>query len=163
MPRAIDDQIADVLGGGQVGLVMKCASRAAQHRLDSGHKLAWAKRFGEVVVGANGEADDLVYLFRTRREHKDVGIGELAEPAAYLDAVHPREHEVQHDEVRALGADEVKGSQSIGGNEDSEPLVLEVTAHQFDEVRLVIDHEHTRDDIQQGGQWGRVCEGLIPP
>ena len=44
---------------------------APQQRADAGHQLARAERLGEVVVGAQLEADDAVQLLGARRQHQD--------------------------------------------------------------------------------------------
>ena len=62
-------------------------------------QLARAERLGEVVVGADRQADDEVGLGVAGGEHQD-GDGSLAlDLAAHVEAVEPGEHEVEHHEV----------------------------------------------------------------
>ena len=67
------------------------------------HQLAQPERLGQVVVGAELEADDLVDLVVAGGQDED---GHLragrAEPAEDLEAVHARQAHVEHDEVRRL-------------------------------------------------------------
>ena len=60
---------------------------APQHRLDTGDELARRERLDDVVVGAHGQAEDLVHLLLLCGEHDDVGIRELPDLAASLDRV----------------------------------------------------------------------------
>ena len=65
---------------------------APQHGLDPGHKLAGAERLGQVVIGAELKAHNTVGFLTLGREHEDIDIGLLAQPAADLQAVHARQH-----------------------------------------------------------------------
>ena len=50
--------------------VGEVAVRAAQQRLDPAQQLAQAERLGQVVVGAQLQADDLVDLLVTGGQHQ---------------------------------------------------------------------------------------------
>ena len=78
----------------------------AQQRTDARHQLAHAERLGQVVVGAAVEPEHLVHLVAPRGQHQDghVGIARVApDGAAERDAVEPGQHQVEHDEVEAVG------------------------------------------------------------
>ena len=74
----------------------------AEHRVDAQRELARAERLGHVVVGADLEADHPVGLLAQRGQHDDRDVALLPQPAAHLDAVDARQHQVEHDEVVRL-------------------------------------------------------------
>ena len=89
------------------------AVRAPQERLDPAHQLAQPERLGQVVVGAELEADDLVDLVVARRQDEDRHLGAgRAEAAEDLEAVHAGQADVEHDEVRGLRASRCRGPSS---------------------------------------------------
>ena len=83
--------------------VGEVAVRAPQERLDPAHQLAQPERLGQVVVGAELQADDLVDLVVAGRQDEDRRLGAgRAEPAQDLEAVDARQADVEHDEVGRL-------------------------------------------------------------
>ena len=92
--------MADDPAAGRIGQV---AVRAAQQRLDPAHQLAQAERLGQVVVGAELEADDLVDLVVARGQDEDRHLGAgRAQAAQDLEPVDARQADVEHDEVGRL-------------------------------------------------------------
>jgi hypothetical protein len=51
----------------------------------------------------------LVDLLGLRREHQDVGIGELVQTTADLDAVQARKHRIEHHQIGVTGPRQVGG------------------------------------------------------
>ena len=72
---------------------------AAQHRTHAGHQLAQPVGLGDVVVGADLEADDGVDLGALGRDHDDGHVRPRPQLAAHVDARHLREHHVEQHEV----------------------------------------------------------------
>ena len=95
----VDDQVlvADdpaALGVGEV------AVGAPQEGLDAAHQLAQAERLGQVVVGAELQADDLVDLVVARGEQEDRRLGAVgAQAAQHLEAVDARQADIEDDQV----------------------------------------------------------------
>src|SRR5450755_2001836 len=56
------------------------------HRLDAHRQLPGGERLGDVIVGADSEAEHAVEFLVTGGQHDDVGVAELPHPAAHLDA-----------------------------------------------------------------------------
>ena len=68
--------------------------------------------------------------------------GVRLEPAADLEAVHPRQHEVEHDEVRRLGARRRQGVLAAGHHGHVVALLVQVVLDELEDVPLVVDDEH---------------------
>ena len=75
-------------------------ARPAEHRVHPGLELAGAEGLGDEVVGAGLQAEQPVDLVVARGDHHDVGVADLADPAAGLDAVDAGQPEVEGDQVR---------------------------------------------------------------
>jgi hypothetical protein len=88
----------------QVVLVDGVAVRAPQQRPHSREQLGEAKRLGDVVVRTGVEPDDEVDLVRAgRQDQHRRGQALVPDRPGDVEAVHVRQPEVQHDEVRAWG------------------------------------------------------------
>ncbi len=86
--------------------------RAAQHGLQAGDQLARREGLGDVVVGADFQALDLVVLFTLGGEHDDRRVGGqlvALEAARQLDARSAGQHPVEQDQVRLLVDDQCVG------------------------------------------------------
>ena len=122
---------------------------AAQDGLHARHHLARVEGLGQVVVRAQLEAHDAVDVLAPGGEHED---GRLAAPPDLpgdLHAVPAGQHEVEHDEVRVDPVVLPKGFVAVARLDDREAGLLQVEAHQLDDVALVIDDEdrlHARED-----------------
>ena len=77
------------------------AARAAQDGLQPRHQLARLEGLGQVVVGAELQADDAVHDLAARGEHDDRQVALLADGAAQLEAVHLGQHHVEDGGVEA--------------------------------------------------------------
>lgn len=86
-----------------MGASLSHRRRAAQHGLQPGHQFAWRKGLGDVVVGADLQALDLVVLFAFGGEHDDRRVGGqlvALEPSRQFDARCAGQHPVEQDQVR---------------------------------------------------------------
>src|SRR5216683_1670745 len=92
----LDFAAAQASVGGWLGV----ESDAAQLGFHSGDELAGAEGFDNIVVGADAQSADAVSFFAPCRKQDD-GHGDmlLAQPFAHFEAVHPRQHDVEHDDV----------------------------------------------------------------
>ena len=76
---------------------------AAEHGLDAGHQLHDAERLRQVIVRAEVEALNFIIFRAAGRRHDDGDRGHArvcADAAQQLDAVDPRQHHVEHDQLR---------------------------------------------------------------
>lgn len=160
-----DDEPA-VLGG---------PAGAAQDGADPGDQLLQAERLGDVVVGARGEALDLVAdaVLGGEEEHREVvagvavhGPGDLAAvgPLAQLlddgEAVEVREHHVEDDEVGAFDGYQVEGLGAAGGGGDPETGEAQRGGEQLADVGFVVDDEEeglARAAGHRGPAWCGDC------
>ncbi len=115
--------------------------RAPEERADPGGQLAQAERLGDVVVGAELEPDDLVELGILGRQHHDRHARLGPDDAADLDPGQLGEHQVEQDEVRALGTELDQRLAAVGGRHDPESVGLERVDERLAQGRLVVDDE----------------------
>src|SRR5262245_52967548 len=115
---------------------------AAHQRFYAGQQLEHAERLGDVVVGTEPEAADLVGFFAAGGEDEDRDLAPfLAQRPQHPVPVHPRQHEVEDDEVgsRRAGAHQALGA--VVGNLDLVALDFEVVAETVGEIAVVFDHQ----------------------
>jgi hypothetical protein len=124
---------------------------AAQGGLHAGAELPQRERLGDVVVGAELEAEDLVDLLGLGREHDDRHRRARAHPPADLEAVEAREHDVEHDEVEGRLAEAGEGLAAVGGLHDLVAVLAQRKREQRLDRLLVVDEEDA----------GRVLEHLV--
>ena len=110
-------------------------------RPDPGRELAQAERLGDVVVGAELQADDLVELGVLGGQHDDRHARFGADDAADLDARQLGQHQVEQDEVRALGTELGQGLAAVGGGDDPESVGFERVDQRLAQGGLVVDDE----------------------
>jgi len=117
------------------------APAAAEDGPDPGAELAQAEGLGQVVVGPDLEAEELVRLGVPRGQHDDGDLAPRPDPARRLDPVEPRQVEVEDEEVEALPRGELD---RLGAGEGLGHLVAEggeVIAQDLVQLALVLDHE----------------------
>ena len=96
----IERDVADrQRAGRQVGRAGGVGWRATQHRAHPCDDLAHPVRLGDVVVGADLEADDGVDLGAFRGDHDDGHMAALAQLTTDVDAAEARQHHVEQDDV----------------------------------------------------------------
>jgi hypothetical protein len=118
------------------------AARPAQDRLRARHDFRQAERLRDVVVAARLQRLHLVLqsVLRRQEEHGDVEAAG-AQPPADFDAVHVRQHHVEHDEV---GLELRDGRERLASGArllDVVALVAERRRDGVDDRRLVVDDE----------------------
>jgi len=116
---------------------------AAQDGRYPGPQLVEAEGFGDVVVGAEFEAEDLVDFLPLGGEHDDrhAAVG-LADGAADLEAVFLRHHNVEEEEVGALGEEDLEGFGTVGGGKNAVPFGLEGVDQSQAQVGVVFGDEN---------------------
>jgi hypothetical protein len=115
---------------------------APDHRLHPGDDLARGEGLGDVVVGAELEAEHAVDLVVARGAEQDrhpVAVG--PQPPAHLGAVHLRQPDVEHHRDGAQGAGRGEAAAPVALHVDAEALAGEVEPQQVGDRRLVLDDE----------------------
>ena len=138
----VDPQLADderrLVGR---GLGRPAHLGAPQRGLDPARELAHRERLGDVVVGAELEPDDLVDLLGLGGQHDDRDRAAAAQPAADLEPVDPRQHQVEHDEVERLLVEALERLAAVGGLDDVVALLAQRIGEQRLDRLLIVDEQ----------------------
>ena len=154
MAGEVDLDPAEVDERRRVASSAACSARRKIARIRA-VELAQAERLGDVVVGAELEADHLVDLGVLGREHDDRHAGLGPDDPAHLDARQLRQHQVEQDEVRPLGAEQRERLAAVGGGDGPVPLELERLDQGLAERGLVVHDE------DRAGHARRIVPGGI--
>ena len=97
-----------------------------------------------LIVGTRIEAGQLVAERVSRRQHQNrrVTFGLLAELAAELDPIHAWQHEIENDDIVAIGDRQVQARHSVCGVVELVAAPLEKRIHHLGDVLVVLDEEH---------------------
>src|SRR5215470_12877261 len=132
--------------------------RAPQESADAGEELPWIERLGEIVVGAHLEPHHLVHIFALGGEHdhgQGGAVGEGADPAAYLEAVHAGEHDVEEHDVWPALVEDGETPRAVARQGHVDLVLAQVFRHEGAEAGIVVD--------QQGGGAARHGSYRITP
>src|SRR5690606_31244527 len=78
-------------------------ARSTKERLDASEELPHAEGLRELVIGAATKAFDLLVLRPARAQDEHGKLGEVAaKPSQHVEAIEPRKHAIEDDEVDAL-------------------------------------------------------------
>jgi hypothetical protein len=127
----------------------RAVATAAQDGADARQQLARLEGLGQVVVGAELQADDPVHRVALGGEHQHrhlAGVArQRAHAAAHFQAVDVRQHQVQHHQVgRGTGGrvfQQVQAGLRVDGVGDTETRSLEVLADHLGQAGVVFDHQ----------------------
>ena len=134
--------------GGRLG---RAGAGAPQHGAHARQQLGDRERLGDVVVGAQLEAEHLVGFGRAGGQHDDRR-RDRARPqvAAHVEAVLLRQHHVEDHQVGRERAGLLQPLVAVGGGFDLVALELEVVAQPEPHLRLVFNHQdsfHRQDSL----------------
>ena len=126
------------VGRGQLGGPVD----AAQQRGNPGHDLAHPERLGEVVVGADAEADQDVGLVVAggEHQHRDRALG--LDPSAHLVPVEPGQHHVEQHHRRVGLGRQRHGRGAVEGLGHDVALGTQPLGHLVVDDPVVLDHQH---------------------
>src|SRR6476661_2768966 len=114
---------------------------AAERGPDAAAELTDRERLGDVVVGAHLQAEHLVDLIVLRREHDDRHLAPAPHPAADLDAVELRQHDVQNDQVESLLGETVQRLAAVVRGNDLVALLSQGVGQKRLHGLLVVDEQ----------------------
>ena len=132
-PRTITPPGAAPEPSARLGLV------AAQQGADALDQQALAERLGDVVVGAEAQAHQLVHLLVLGGEEDHRHRAALAQPLQQLHAVHARHLDVEHRQVDRPGVQALQRAFAVGIGADLEALLLQRHRHAGEDVAVVVD------------------------
>ena len=116
---------------------------AAQQRPQAREQLLALERLDEVVVGADVEPLDARLERVARGEHQDRHVvAVLAQAARDVDAVEPREPEVEHDQVGQERVRLVERLHAVGGELDVVAVEAQRALQDVGDLLVVLDDEH---------------------
>jgi hypothetical protein len=157
----INGQVAE----GEVAVLIFGVARCpgtTHHRLDAGHQLAGTERLRDVVVGADGQADEGVHLLAPGGQHHDVRVAERADLPAHLDPVQGWQAQVQDDHVGVHVAGGEDRLQSVVTERRLEPVSFQIAPQNSGEVGFVLDHKSPQPGGRPGGTRGRTRSRGVP-
>jgi len=119
------------------------AARAAQDDLDARQQFARVEGLGQVVVGAEFEADDAVDLVAARGEHQDRQRAVLPPRLAQIETVAIGEHGVKNQQVERAAPEQGLAVAERAGHRHRQAARAEVLGDHAGQCRIVIDHQYT--------------------
>ena len=102
------------------------------------------ERLGDVVVGSLGEAFDLVRFFGLGRHHDDRRVARLLtgpQFPAHGQAVGPRQHDVQQDQIREVGLGFAQPLHAVVGHQRFISFAVEVPREGLHQTAFVFDDQ----------------------
>ena len=114
----------------------------AQDRAQARQKLPWLERLRKVIVGPHLEPNDSVHRLAPRRQHEDWNIRRGAQPAADFEAVHVRQHQIEHHGVVALALETLQACATIRHHRDAKPRLAEVLGYERGKAGIVVDDQN---------------------
>jgi hypothetical protein len=148
----IDGEAADGEHAGNVAAGDRCFqgdlgfgvghAGASQVGFDAGEELRGAEGLGDVIVGANFEADDAVDFVYEGADEDDGATQLVAQEATDLKAIHATgEEDVQQNEIGWLGAGSGETGRTVAGSAHLETGATQVVRQRLAEGTLVFDDE----------------------
>ena len=151
LPERVDLKIAEYPWGRRsAGVAGVPAPWATQDRLHACHQLAHAEGFGDVVIGAHGQADQGVHLVRSGGHDDDVAVAEGADLAADLDAVQSGQSQVEDHHVWGLLSCCFDSGDAVVLDCGLVPAAGEIGGDHLCQRLLVLDDEHLRQRLDRG-------------
>ncbi len=124
---------------------MRRRPRPPEDCLDARPELPRAERLGDVIVGSHVEPEHLFCLVSLGRQHDDRRRDPSAtEIAADVEAVLPRQHQVEQNQVPIRFASTRRRMYPVGDDLDRVPFGSEVITQAHRNIRLVLDDQDAR-------------------
>src|SRR5262245_8362400 len=137
-------------------------ARSADQRLNAGEQLIEIEGFGEIIVGADAQAFDLVLERVHGGQHQNGRVIALqAQALTDVIAVHVGQHQIQHDHVELSGLGEIDPLGSGGGDGDAVIFGAEPAIDEVGDPRLVFDQQDVHA-APSGGEAGSATVTVVP-
>ena len=131
---AVADLLRSALG--------RLPSRAAQHRPYSRGKLPGTERLDDVVVRSDVQTVEPVFLIDSGGQHHNRHRRVFPEASADVHSVHPRKHQVEHDQIRVGLPREREPFKAVRRLQYLVTVASEIQADQPASVGVVLDYEY---------------------
>src|SRR5262245_37334136 len=135
----IDPELPDVERRG-----VRLAATAPERGPDAREQFVDAERLGHVIVGARIEGLDLRPFLAFDGEHDNRHGRHGADPAAQLDAVHPRHVQIGDDELRPPFSEVRQRRLAFGGDADLIALAGQDRPQHARDLRFIVNDQHSR-------------------
>src|SRR5919108_121078 len=135
-----------------------CRLCPSEDSADPRHELARRERLGQVVVGAELEADDAIRFLVTRGQDQNRDVTAAAQLSTEGEAVDVGKAEVEHDEARLLPPDRLEAAFAGALTDDLEAGLLQVRADECADRFVVFDH----DGDAGHGRIARIAVARLP-
>src|SRR3989449_698216 len=139
---AVDREISKRVPLGNCVWVIPVGRCSPKDCVDPREDLAHGEGLGDVVVGAELEADDLVHIGVFRGDHDDRYSAAPPQSAAEIEAAHARQHQVEQDQVRARRARSAQAGRTIARLMYREAGCDQVVLQHLPDSLVVLDDEH---------------------
>ena len=106
--------------------------------LDAGHKLLGIKGLFHVIVCTKLETKNLVEHLTLCAEHDDGGLRFGADFAADLISVDSGKHQVQQNQVRGIGGEQLQSLFAVRGDLGIIALLIQVQTDELRNVRIIV-------------------------
>ena len=114
----------------------------AEQRLHPRQQLAHTEGLGEVIIRAHLQPHHLVNLIGAGGEHQHRDVLLLAQAPAHLEAIQPRQHHIQQNEVWMLRLGQFQRVDAIARREHRIPLAAEVVFQRLAQREFIFDNEN---------------------
>ena len=138
---------------------------AAQHGTQACGEFAWITGFGQVVIGAQFEAEDAVQWLATGGEHQYRQLWVLA--AQVLEQVKTAavgQHDIENHRIRAALGQQAAGTVGVVASADLKAFLAQPAAEQVAQFGVVIDQQQFAHKVlswtiraETGVCRGRAC------
>ena len=103
--------------------------------------MARIEGFGQIIVGADLEADDSVHFLALGRQHQHRQRRGRAQLPAQRQTVLAGQHEIENDEIDAPFSERLGHLDSVAGAGDAKAVLGEKARQQLTDFPVVVDHQ----------------------
>jgi hypothetical protein len=114
---------------------------AAQDRFDARHEFTRAERFGQIVIGAHRQTNDLIDLLRACSQHEDVWTAIVLQAATNFKTINSRKQEVEHNQVRTHHLRLLQCRFTVTRSMNDKAVSLEIGDDQIQNRLLILNNE----------------------
>ncbi len=117
---------------------VRFARRPAQHRLHAREQLPQVDGLGDIVVGADLQADDPVDDFRRAGQHDDGDVGVLAEVSREREAVLAWHPDIENDDIDMLAGNDLAQGRAAVDRRNGKAVDFQILRDSVPYIRLVV-------------------------